>query len=67
MVGGAVVLILLSMKRINANAVERHLVARVGRVRAQSLIDFEMQKSPGLTRIEAARRALDRWEYDQTR
>ncbi|HET6348245.1 MAG TPA: hypothetical protein VFH88_04100 [Candidatus Krumholzibacteria bacterium] len=67
MVAGAVVLILLSMRRMQSNAMERHLAARVGGPRAQSLIEFEMEKTPGLTRSEAARRALDRWEYDQTR
>ena len=67
MVAGAIVIILLNLRRIIAKAIERRLVARVGRARAASLIEFEQSKTPGISRAHAARRALERWEYDQSR
>jgi hypothetical protein len=62
----AALLITRTQKGTTSRA-ERRLVARVGAPRAASLIEFEMGKSPGASRAEAARSALERWEYDQSR
>jgi uncharacterized membrane protein YqiK len=63
----AVVLLFAGVRAYVAKAAERRLVARVGSARAASLIAFETEKVPGIKRGEAAQRALERWEYDQTR
>jgi len=62
-----VVLILLGIRLYAAGMAERKLIARVGPERAESLMAFEKTKEPGITRSTAARRAWERWEYDQAR
>jgi hypothetical protein len=63
----AAALIARSSKNPRASRAERHLASRVGRARAASLIEFEENRTPGIGRREAAERALERWEYDQSR
>lgn len=60
-------LLIARTQKGSTSRAERRLVSRVGAPRAASLIEFEMNRSSGISRAEAARSALERWEYDQSR
>jgi hypothetical protein len=46
---------------------EQQLIRMMGAVGADRLIKYEQDRNPHLSRREAARRALDRAEYDRGR
>ncbi len=46
---------------------ERQLARMMGPDGAERLIRFEQNRSPGLSRRQAARRALERAEYERSR
>jgi hypothetical protein len=62
-----VVLALGWVRRRARGGAERRLSAAAGAAPAERLIRFEQERSPGLSREEAARRAYDRLGADRTR
>lgn len=56
-----------SARRVGWRAPERQLERMLGRDAAERLIRYEQERSPGLPRARAARRALERAEYDRGR
>jgi hypothetical protein len=54
-------------KRGRAASAERQLARMLDRDTAERLIKWEMLRDPALTRAQAAKRALERAEYDRGR
>jgi len=69
LIAAAVVLLVILIRRkgTGMRAAERRLRRKLGPATADSLIEFELNQEPGLSRGEAAARALDRIIYDRTR
>ena len=65
--GLAVVVVLAWVRRRGKGGAERRLRAAAGDGPAERLIRFEEERSPGLSREAAARRAYDRLIADRTR
>ena len=55
------------MRRSRIASPESQLARMFSRDAAERLIQFERQRDPSLSRAQAARRALDRAEYDRGR
>jgi hypothetical protein len=60
-------LVLRSVRGGRISGAERRLTRKLGAETAHSLIEFEMNHDPLISRKVAAARALDRVIYDRTR
>lgn len=66
-VGVIVWVVSRTARRSSWRSPERQLERMVGRDAAERLIRYEKERTPGLSQAQAAKRALERAEYDRGR